>query len=126
VSRNVPRLQFLGEGRAGTVGERCRPWPTEPVCCVSIEKRQQRRISATAGQVEKRRREYERVLAGRKPQGSTEEAFVLARIAWRAMCESHLGGTPARASGNAAGAHPRRKEQLGRLTGCRHTTRQAV
>ena len=51
VSRHVFRLQFLGQGRAGTVGERRRPWPAEPVCRVSIEKRQQRRISATTGQV---------------------------------------------------------------------------
>jgi hypothetical protein len=63
---------------------------------------------------------------GRKPHGSTEEALVLARVAWRAMCESHLHRIPTRASGNPAGAHPRRKEQLGGLAGRRQTGRQPM
>jgi hypothetical protein len=44
----------------------------------------------TIAAIEKRRREDKCILASRKPQWSTEEALVLARIAWCAMSESDL------------------------------------
>ena len=37
LSRNVPRLQFLGQGRAGTVRERRRLQHAEPICRVPIK-----------------------------------------------------------------------------------------
>lgn len=126
VSRDGSGLKFLGEGRAGTVGERSRSRTAETVCCVSIKKRQQRRIGAATGQVEERRWKDERILAGCTPHRSAEEVLVLTRIAGCAMCESHLSRIPPDARGNAAGSHPRRKDQLGRLTRCRDTAGQAM
>src|SRR5262249_10303993 len=126
VSRDVLRLHFLDEGGAGTVRERRRVPTDEPVCRVPIEKRQQRGIVPTARQVEKRRRQDERILPGREPQWRTEELLVIARVSWRAMCESHFSGTPVRTGGHAAGPHPRRKEQLGGLAGRGHVARQMM
>jgi hypothetical protein len=77
-------------------------------------------------QVEKRHRKYERILASREPERRTEEALVIARISRLSMGESHLDRTPGRASGNAAGTHPRRQKQLGRLARRRHRARQAM
>ena len=125
VSGNRPRLQFLGQGDARAVGERCARGRRAGQLR-TIKNRQQRQISATTRQIEKRHRQDERIFAGRKLHWSTEEALVLAHIARRGMCESHLSWTPHRASGNAASAHPRRKQQFGRLAGCRHAAGQAM